>query len=133
MHYLTKQSGRFDELSKQALDNLSDGAYIIEKRKKKRSTEQNAYLHGVVLVKIKNFFAEMGYDYSEVDIKDWLKARGFFGYKHFGKELIPCHTAELSTLDFMAAIEKIQRFFAEKGCVIPDPQQEEFLDDKNNV
>ena len=133
MHYLTKISGRFDELSKQALDNLPDGAYIITKRTKKRSNEQNAYLHGVVLVKIKQFFAEMGYDYSEVDIKDWLKSRGFFGYKTFGKELIPCHTSGLSTLDFMAAIEKIQRYFAEKGLVIPDPNQEEFLDDKNNV
>lgn len=129
MFYLTKKSGKFDDLSRQILLDLPDGSYTIEKKKKKRSTEQNSYLHGVVLPKIREFFLEMGYDYSTVDIKDWLKARGFFGHKQFGKELIPCHTSDLSTIDFMAAIEKIQQYFAEKGCVIPDPKQTEFLDE----
>jgi len=128
MYYLTKKSGRFDELSKQALDNLPDGDYTLEKKKKRRSTEQNAYLHGVMLPKIREFFLNMGYDYSVVDIKDWLKSRGFFGYKEFGKELIPNHTSGLTTLEFMAAKEKIQQYFAEKGCVIPDPNQEDFLE-----
>lgn len=129
MYYLTKKSGKFDELSKQVLSDLPDGNYTIEKRKKKRSTEQNAYLHGVILPLIRDFFLDKGYDYSTEDIKDWLKARGFFGFKSFGKEQIPCHTSELSTIDFMVAIEKIQRFFAEKGLVIPDPNQKEFLDE----
>ena len=41
MHYLTKQSGRFDELSKQALDNLPDGAYGIKPIEEKRTVDQN--------------------------------------------------------------------------------------------
>ena len=128
MYYLTKKSGRFDELSKQALDNLPDGEYTLEKKKKRRSTEQNAYLHGVILPKIREFFLDMGYDYSIVDIKDWLKSREFFGYREFGKELIPNHTSGLTTLEFMAAKEKIQQYFAEKNCIIPDPNQEDFLE-----
>lgn len=129
MYYLTKTKGKFERISQEVLDNLPDGSYTLEKKKKKRSTEQNAYLHGVVLPKIREFFLEMGYDYSIVDIKDWLKSRGFFGYREFGKELIPNHTSGLTTLEFMAAKEKIQQYFAEKGCVIPDPQQTEFLDE----
>jgi len=129
MYHLTKISGRFDNLSQEALNNLPDGNYTIEKKKKKRSTEQNAYLHGVILPKIREFFLGMGYDYSIVDIKDWLKSRGFFGYREFGKELIPNHTSGLTTLEFMAAKEKIQQYFAEKGCIIPDPDQKEFLEE----
>jgi hypothetical protein len=29
----------------------------------------------------------------------------------------------------MEYVEKIQRFFAELGCVIPDPNQEDWLDE----
>lgn len=133
MFYLTKKNGRFDEVSQKVLSDLPDADYIIQKRTKKRSTEQNAYLHGVVLPSIRNFFLEKGYDYSLEDIKDWLKARGFFGHKEFGKELIPKHTSELTTLEFMAAKEKIQQYFSKFGLIVPDPNQTEFLDVENNV
>jgi hypothetical protein len=57
---------------------------------------------------------------------DWLEG-SLKGFKEFGKEQIPKHTSELSTLEFMTAKEKIQLFFAEKGLIIPDPDQKEFL------
>src|SRR5574343_92706 len=41
MHHLNKISGRFDELSKQALDSLPDGAYLIKKKEEKRTIDQN--------------------------------------------------------------------------------------------
>ena len=41
MYYITKKSGKFDAHSKDVLIGLPDDDYIIEKKKKKRSLEQN--------------------------------------------------------------------------------------------
>ena len=41
MYYITKKSGKFDARSKDVLIGLPDDDYIIEKKKKKRSLEQN--------------------------------------------------------------------------------------------
>ena len=41
MYYITKKLGKFDAHSKDVLIGLPDDDYIIEKKKKKRSLEQN--------------------------------------------------------------------------------------------
>lgn len=136
MYYITKKGGKFDEPSKQALISLPDGNYTIEKKKTKRSNEQNRYLHGVMLPLILNYFRSRSEEAKDLDIEDvkkWLGKQGFWGFKKFGKDLIPKGTSEMTVLEFMGAKEQVQQFFAERGLIIPDPEQEDFLDVENNL
>ena len=137
MYHLTKISGKFDELSKQALDNLPDGAYTIDKKKKKRSTEQNAYIHAVVFPHIKGWWNDRKKEdqpYMDIqDVKDWVQHRGYWGYKMVGKDLIPKRSSEATTIEMVDGIAKIQIDFAKWGLIIPDPNQTEFLEEKNEI
>lgn len=127
MHYLTKISGRFDELSKQALDNLPDGAYTITKRTKKRSIEQNSSYWLLRVQPITNWLKEQGNQVSEDDVHYWLKVK-FLGYKfieiNHKQVKVLKSTKDLSTLDFAAYMNEIAIYFSEKGLYLKDPNEE---------
>jgi hypothetical protein len=131
MHYLTKISGRFDELSKQALDNLPDGAYIIEKKKNKRTNPQNRYWRGVVVKKVTDYLRDLGNDVDEDDVHEILT-------KHYLPEIEieingriykrQKRISDCNTVEFSEVKDRVQMAFSHVDVIIPDPNQEDFLE-----
>ena len=133
MYHLSKTSGRFDNLSQEALNNLPDGNYIIDKKKKKRSTSQNSSYWLLRVQPIADWLKEQGNEVSEDDVHYWLKLK-FLGYKFIninGKEAkVLKSTKDLSTLDFAAFMNEIAIHFSPLGLLLKDPNQEQFLEEK---
>ena len=99
---------------------------------KKRSNEQNKYWWGVVIRRIGNWLREDGNDVTDEDVHEFIKM------KYLGKKEVVINgktferyrsTTELNTLEFSELKDKIQRDFAQRGLVIPDPSQTEFLEE----
>jgi hypothetical protein len=98
----------------------------IEPFKKTRSSSQNAYLWGVVYPTI------LGAGQLEGWTADDLHE--FFLGEHFGWERVSGfgktkqrpirRSSKLSTLEFQDYVAHIQRFMAERGVYIPDPNEE---------
>lgn len=105
---------------------------LILTNDKKRSNEQNKYWWGVVIRKIADWLRGFGNDVTDEDVHEFLKM------KYLGKKEVLINgkiferyrsTTELNTLEFSDLKDKIQRDFAQKGLIIPDPNQTEFLED----
>jgi hypothetical protein len=127
---LNKTNGKFDEISKQVLLDLPDGKYQVEKRKIKRSNDQNKYWWGVVVKLIADWLRSFGNDVTDNDVHEFLKM------KYIGKREVTINgktferykgTSELTTIEFADMIAKVQRDFAEKDLIIPDPGQTIFI------
>lgn len=99
-----------------------------ERRKDKRSEQQNRFWYGVVLPLCNEFSREDGEEYSEWEWHEYFIHKGYFGYKEINGELIPKRSSEATTLEFNEAIRKVQQFWALRGRIIPDPNQTEFLE-----
>lgn len=96
---------------------------------KKRSSSQNAYLWGVVYPLILKAL--------EGDLAGWTadELHDFFLGEHFGWEVISGfgrkkqrpirRSSKLSTLEFQDYVAFIQRFMAERGVYVPDPNEEQ--------
>ena len=101
----------------------------IEPVKKIRTLAQNAYLFGVCYPTILECGSEELRGWTKDDLHD------FFLIDHFGSEVIEGfgkrrHTplkrsAKLSKIEFSDYIAHIQLFCAERGIVIPDPEEQE--------
>lgn len=103
MHHLTKISGGFDELSKQTLDNLPDGNYTIDKKKKQRTLDQNNALWRWD----SELSQESGYTPSEIH---YLMLGRIYGTKEIqiGNTTVskPIKTSsELTTVEFSQYVE----------------------------
>lgn len=137
MHIIEKTNGKFKPKSVEVLKSLPDGKYQIDKKKNKRSNEQNAYLYGVVIPLITKWWNDNKKEDTPLlnhnDIHDWIQARGYWGYKVVGKETIPKRSSDITTIEMMAGFNQLQIDYAKWGLIIPDPNQTDFLDDKNNV
>jgi len=127
---LTKTNGKFDEISKQVLLDLPDGKYQVDKHKIKRSNDQNKYWWGVVVKLIADWLRSYGNDVTDNDVHEFLKM------KYIGKREVTINgktferykgTSELTTIEFADMIAKVQRDFAEKDLIIPDPGQTNFI------
>lgn len=132
MFYLTKKDGKWDKQSQEILDNCKNGSWKLD-GSKKRSTEQNSYIHAVLFPMIRDWWNDNRKEdmpmASMKDIKDWVQHQGYWGYKQVGKETIPKSSSEATTVEMMGGISNLQVRFAKLGLIIPDPQQEEFLDE----
>jgi hypothetical protein len=107
----------------------------VEKRKSKRSSQQNRYLWGVLYAAAREAFIDAGnYGISVEDIHDFFKSR----YLRNGQEVVipktgevldmPPSTTKLSTGEMMEYIMEIQKFLAEYfSVVIPDPETQSEL------
>lgn len=107
---------------------------------KKRSDAQNRWLWGVCYVRIASWHLEnFGDKLTPEEIHIYVCTR-ILGIKYvhkemFGEEVLVMQgirTSEMSTAEFMDAKEKIQRFYAEKGCNIPDPTPLSLISDYFN-
>ena len=101
----------------------------IERKKKSRSIDQNAFLHGVVIPMAREAFLEVGYRYSIDETKTDLK-RMFAVYEKVNeqtgelREYIKA-TSEMTTTEMMDFIAQVQQWAAEfAGVVIPDPKEQ---------
>lgn len=88
---------------------------------KKKTNPQTRYWFGAVLKYINEYSRDLG---NDTDIKQWYDyyvAKGIFGYKEFNGELVPKSLRDATVIDFQEAKEKIQREWAGRGLIIPDP------------
>lgn len=136
MYYLTIKSGRFDNHSLEIIASLPDGNYTLQKKTKKRSNEQNASYWLLRVQPVTNWLREQGNQVSEDDVHYWLKVK-FLGYKiievnHTQAKVLKS-TKDLSTLDFATYMNEIAIYFADKGLLLKDPNQQEFLDAQDNL
>lgn len=99
---------------------------------RKRSGRQNRYYWGVVVAMVLIGLVDAGYEPEKLNdevVHDFLK--GKFNQQTvvnpFGEYLeIPCSTTELSKLDFMDYLGRIQQWAAEfLNIIIPDPTTKE--------
>ena len=108
---------------------------IFRKKKKHRSTEQNAYYWGVVVPYVLEAFIELGNDLQEGNpehaqlIHDFLKRRFLPSRKvcDANQELVELtpSTADLTTTEMMEYIERVCLFAAESlNVAIPQPNEQ---------
>jgi hypothetical protein len=100
----------------------------VEKRKKRRSLNQNAYYWKVIIPAIHEMFVQNGNDVDEEDVHNYLK-------EQVGKlskvillpdgsiEKIVGSTANLSTMQFEMYVEKCRAFAAQFGFLIKLPNE----------
>lgn len=99
----------------------------IEKRRSKRSNQQNRYYWGVVIQEVRLGLIEIGYDLSADETHFFLKQK--FNSVHIankdGEALeVPGTTTTLNKVQFGEFIEKIARWAAEYlGITIPSADE----------
>ena len=101
----------------------------VEKKRKKRSLEQNAYYWGVIVMLVRAGLIDTGYKVSIEETHTFLKS------KFLVKEIVNEQTGEilssvkstteLTTTGFMEYIQDIQQFAIEfLGVNVPDPNEQ---------
>jgi hypothetical protein len=130
---------RFSDIltAKQRLSMLEDQMVnvVISKRAAKRSVQQNNWYYGVAIVHIINMIYERtGELYSKEDIHDWHMSKvirpKIVTKQMMGQQFVAYKakkTSEMTTVEFNQFKEEIQKYWAERDIIIPDPYQEEFL------
>jgi len=103
--------------------NIKDGVYLLEKFKKKRSSPQNAFLHGVLFkMAAEGMTKKTGKKISIELAKAVLKHQFLQKFTEVGTITIP--TSKLNTTECMEFIEKCQQYCAEMlGVNIPSPNE----------
>lgn len=101
----------------------------LERGRKKRSLSVNAYYWGVVIPACQGILTDFGNDVDEEETHSFLK-------EHIGKltgsvvdskgtrRAIVKSSASLETQEFRAYLDRIIRWAAGEGVVIPDPNQD---------
>ena len=102
----------------------------IEKKKRKRSNEQNAYLWGVVYTCVKQGMIDVGFRDVTIDnIHELMKGK-FLKQDLINQdtgEVFPItgHTSKLTTIEFNDYFEQIKQWAAEYlNVYIPDPNEQ---------
>jgi len=113
--------------------NCKEFTISIEKRRSKRSNEQNKYYWGVVVSLMMQGLIDIGYVMDEETTHDFIKTE--FNYKILVNEetgetkKIPISTSNLTKTEFSEMIEKIKIFASEwLGVYIPDPNEQTVID-----
>lgn len=109
------------------LSSLDNGKYLIEiNGANKRSSQQNRYYWGLVIPIIQSGIKNLGTELTKEECHEFLKSR-FNTEELVNPEtaeciMIPRSTTNMSKIQFMEYIAKIQQFGSEfLGIVIPDP------------
>lgn len=107
----------------------------FSKLRMKRSDAQNRFLWGVVVPTVRAFLLETeGVKYSPDEVYLWLRVK-LLGQSPVikvvsGIEVVMMEGkrfSEMNTKEFAEATDTILQSMAEVGCVIPEPQQHNFL------
>lgn len=110
----------------------------VARKTKQRTSPQNRHLWGVVYPMLLDGFIGVGYDINKADVELahlWSKKEFLPPQKierDNGDSLsIPASTAKLSTVDFIAYVDRIAQFAAEYlNIVIPPPNTDGWFPDK---
>jgi len=110
---------RDDDSFRQLLEKHSgkDVKITVERKRKNRSLNQNAFMHGPFLESMREMFADFGNDYEPEFVKDIFKRQ--FGVKREVKfpdgssQMVEVSTAKWSTTECETAMERARRFYAE--------------------
>jgi len=110
---------------------------IIKPYRRNRSSAQNRYIHGVVVPCVRQWFKHTtGHKYTHDEIYLWLK-QAFNDEQPvvktiMGEEIIVMKSkrpSQMSTKEFSEFTERILAGMTEKGCIIPEPNQDNFFHD----
>jgi hypothetical protein len=102
----------------------------IEKAKKKRSTQQNRFYHGVIIPIVQNCLKEAGHIMTNESTHDLIKLKflkeALFVNKETGEVIERIKsTTELSTSQFMDLLAEINNFtFEYFGVSLPSPNDD---------
>lgn len=111
-----------------ARHNSKDIAITIERKRKKRSLNQNAYYFGVVIPAIRQILEEYGNEVDDEETHSFLK-------EHVGKltgsvvdsvgrrVAITKSSATLSTAEFENYLLRVVAWAAQEGVIIPAPNE----------
>jgi len=102
---------------------------VLRNHKDKATSPQLRYFFGVVFRMISDYMEHYGEQHTYEEIYDYYKNKGYFGYIKMFDEPMPQGLSRATTQQASEAKERIQREWAEKGLIIPDPKQKEFLGD----
>ncbi len=102
-----------------------------------RSLAQNRYMWGVAYTTIAAWYSETQGETVSKDAIHVYVLRNILEYQPkvenmLGQEVITFvgkSTSKLNTKEFNEFVEKLQAHFADKGCIIPDPKENNFLSD----
>lgn len=109
---------------------------IFQRKRNRRSSQQNRYYHGVVIPMVLNAFIDLGHDLQSGNaghhemIHEILKERFLdngIELSDANGEVIegPCSTTRCTTVDFMEYLERIAQWAAEAlNIVIPEPNEQ---------
>lgn len=105
--------------------------------KYQRSAAQNRYLWGVAYVTIAAWYKDSQGSSISKDAIHAHTLQHILDYEVevqnvLGKEVIVVKgksTSALNTKEFCDLVESLQKYWAERGCVIPDPKGHNFLSD----
>jgi len=115
---IEKKDGKWDinkELLNTYLSKLNNGKYLLEVKKyfKKRSNSQNKYYWKCIQI----IGDELGYERDEMH--ETFKAT-FLSREENELKHVPS-SANITTKEFSGYMERIIRFAAKQGIVLPDP------------
>ncbi len=112
-----------------------DVLITLNKFRSKRSLAQNSYYWGVIIPTVQQYiFDNMGENYSKEDIHSFHLSR-IAGVKvetkEFLGELIMSvdgkRTSDMDVEQFTEFVNKLQLFWSEKGCFIPESTDKDLL------
>lgn len=130
---------RFGKVLKRVLENLigKDLEVNFSLLKYRRTAAQNRWLWGVAYTTVMAWHKEtQGYSIDKNTVHAYT-LQEVLGYKIVPKELLGKEvlvvekerTSSLSTKEFSEMVEKLVAYWAERGCYIPLPRENNFLSD----
>jgi len=113
------------------IEKLKDGEYIVsvEKKKKKRSIDQNSYIHALFTL-LKDSLNELGNSFTMEQVKEMMKYKFLLVdmYNEDTGVLIGSRirgTSELTTTELNDFFEKIIAYAADEfGIILPYPNEQ---------
>ena len=112
--------------------NCKEFTFTLEKKRNKRSNEQNRYYWGVVVPLVKQGLTELGYLVSIESTHDFIKSE--FNYKEIVNKdtgevkKLPNSTTQLTKSEFSEMIERIKQWSAEWcNIYIPDAGEQTII------
>jgi hypothetical protein len=117
---------------RKTFDELKDGKYLVKiDAFKKRTLNQNAYYHGVVVPMVKDGLREMGYNEIKTneqahDVLKELFLKKMITNEKTGEQIpITGSTADLKTVEFNMFLEDVWQWASEYlNIVIPAPNEQ---------
>lgn len=124
---------------KRLIGHLKDTKLEVsfKKLRYKRSDAQNRFLWGVAYVTIAAWYYETQGEKVSKDVIHAHTLQYILGYRPvvetiLGREVIVMEgksTSKLNTVEFNDMKDKLQKYWAAKGCDIPDPRENNFITD----